>query len=96
MDTILYGGDGDSGSTRSDGYSVSTSSHCNMYYNMEVWGRERDKGSECLPLYTAAAIYLTVNMPTVHEVNMMTGLPVFVQAAVGPTSDIESIYNLLR
>jgi len=76
-----------------------------MYYNMKVWGRERDKGSGRLPPCTVAARYLTwidmqqifsVKIPAVHEVDIMTGLPVFVLAAVGPTSDIESVYNLLR
>jgi len=36
------------------------------------------------------------NMPVVDEIDVVTGLPLFMLAAVGPTSDIESIYNLLR
>jgi len=35
-------------------------------------------------------------MPAIHDVDVITGLPVFVLAAVGPTSDIEAVYNLLR
>jgi len=58
-----------------------------------------------LPLCTAVARCLTwvdirqifsENMPAIHEVDGITGFPVFVLAAVGPTSDIEAIYNLLR
>lgn len=37
-----------------------------------------------------------VNMPAVDEIDVLTDLPLFMLAAVGPTSDIESIYNLLR
>jgi len=80
---------------RSDGNS-------DIYYN---WGREKDEDSGRLPLCTAAARCLTwvdmqqifsVNMSAIHEVDGMTGLPVFVLAAAGPRSDIESVYNLLR
>jgi len=76
-----------------------------MYYNMKLWGREKDKVSGRLPLCTAAERCLTwvdmqkifsVNMPAIHEVDGMTGLPVFMLAAAGPTSDIEAVYNLLR
>merc|ERR1740124_2011475 len=58
-----------------------------------------------LPLCTAVTRFLTwieirqifsLNMPAIHEVDGITGLSVFVLAAVGPTSDIEAIYNLLR
>merc|ERR1740136_598387 len=76
-----------------------------MYYNMKLWGRVKDKVSGRLPLCTAAERCLTwvdmqkifsVNMPAIHEVDGMTGLPVFMLAAAGPTSDIEAVYNLLR
>merc|ERR1711957_302071 len=92
LDTILYG---DDNSINSDGNS-------DIYYN---WGREKDEDPGRLPLCTAAARCLTwvdmqqifsVNMPAIHEVDGMTGLPVFMLAAAGPTSDIEAVYNLLR
>ena len=38
----------------------------------------------------------SVHMPAIYEVDLMTGLPVFMLAAAGPRSDIESVYNLLR
>jgi len=58
-----------------------------------------------LPLVTSAAKCLTwvnmqqiysANMSAIYEVDEISGLPVFVLAAVGPTSDIEAVYNLLR
>jgi len=97
LDTILYGGDYSSPSSRGGDSS--------MYYNMKVWGRGKDEDSGRLPLCTAAARclmwldmqqILSVNIPAIHEVDRMTGFPVFVLAAVGPTSDIESVFNLLR
>ena len=36
------------------------------------------------------------NMPVVNEIDVLTGLPLFMLAAIGPTSDIESVYNLLK
>ena len=38
----------------------------------------------------------TSNMPVVNEIDVLTGLPLFMLAATGPTSDIESVYNLLK
>jgi len=35
-------------------------------------------------------------MPVVNEIDVLTGLPLFMLAATGPTSDIESVYNLLK
>jgi len=72
---------------------------------MKSWGGKKDKKSCRLPLCTAAARSLVwvdmkkifaVNMPAIHEMDELTGLAVFMLAAVGPTSDIESIYNLLK
>ena len=68
-------------------------------------GNDVFRNCRSLLLCTATARFLTwadmrqifsANMPAIHEVDGMTGLPVFVLAAVGPTSDIESVYNLLR
>jgi len=87
------------------GGCVNLYSNSDTYYDMKAWGREKDVYSGRLPLCTAAERCLTwvkmrqifsFNMPAIHEVDLMTGLPVFMLAAVGPTSDIESVYNLLR
>ena len=57
------------------------------------------------PIFTAAARCLnwaymkqifTSNMPVVNEIDVLTGLPLFMLAATGPTCDIESVYNLLK
>jgi len=74
------------------------------YYNLQIWARTRDDDWR-LPLSTAAdrslqwqscrQIFL-MHKPAVYEVDVLTGLPAFMLAAVGPKSDIESIYNLLR
>merc|ERR1740124_2093075 len=87
------------------GGCVNLDSNSDTYYDMKAWGREKDVYSGRLPLCTAAERCLTwvemrvifsFNIPAIHEVDLMTGLPVFMLAAVGPTSDIESVYNLLR
>jgi len=75
-----------------------------MYHMCKVWARS--KGSDGrLPLLTAAAsslkwshtsLIFNLNMPVINEIDALTGLPVSMLAAAGPTSDIESIYNLLR
>jgi len=38
----------------------------------------------------------TANMPVINEIDPVSGLPLFLIAAVGPASDIESVYNLLN
>jgi len=95
LDTILYCGD-DSDSSNSDD---------DLYYDVKTWGKRKDENFCRLPLQTAAARSLTwvdtgrifaVNMPAVHKVDRITGLSVFMLAAVGPTSDIESVYHLLK
>jgi len=75
-----------------------------MYYDIKQWARTRNVDSR-LPLFTAAAksmrwddmetIYDN-NMPAIYEVDALTGLSSFMLAAVGPTSDINCIYNLLK
>ena len=35
-------------------------------------------------------------MPVIHEIDVISGLPLFMLAATGPTSNIESAYNLLK
>merc|ERR1711935_648017 len=75
-----------------------------LYYNWKRWARTRDVDDR-LPLFTAAArclkwshvkqVFMS-NMPVVNEIDLLTGLPLFMLAAIGPTSDIESIYNLLK
>merc|ERR1740124_866360 len=76
-----------------------------VYFNMKIWGKTRNKTSGRLPLFTAAAKsltwvdvrqILTVNMPVIYDVDGLTGLPVFMLAAVGPQSNIEAVYHLLK
>jgi len=75
-----------------------------FYYNWKRWARTRDVDDR-YPVFTAAVRCLkwpymkqifTSNMPVVNEIDVLTGLPLFMLAATGPTSDIESVYNLLR
>lgn len=75
-----------------------------MYYEWRTWASLRDADGR-LPLFIAAAIshkwsyvrqIFRANMPVVNEIDLLTGLPLFMLAAAGPTSDIESTYNLLR
>merc|ERR1740139_2130526 len=75
-----------------------------MYYIWKAWANLRGVDGR-LPLFTAAAISLKwsylrqifiANMSVVYEIDLMTGLPLFMLAATGPTSDIESVYNLLK
>jgi len=95
LDTFLYDSTGSEiGSQGSD-----------VYYNMKIWGRTRNEISGRLPLFTAAARSLTwvnvkqilaVNMPVIYDADGLTGLRVFMLAAVGPQSNIESVYYLLK
>ena len=39
--------------------------------------------------------FLAANMTVLHKVDSLTGLPLFMLAAVGKSSDLESVYNLL-
>jgi len=80
------------------------SSQMDMYYNWKIWARMKYTDGR-LPLFTAAARSLkwsqtrqifNSNMPVINEIDVLTGLPLFMLAAAGPTSDIESVYNLLR
>jgi len=82
---------------------VANTSHY-VYYEWKRWARTSDVDGR-FPLFTAAARCLkwsymkqifTSNMPVVDEIDVLTGLPLFMLAATGPTSDIESVYNLLK
>jgi len=97
LGAVLYIGNDIKGGGGSDEYS-------DLYHCTKNWGRKRDETSGRLPLFTAAARSLTwvdtrqifaANMPAINDVDGLTGLPVFMLAAVGPRSNIESIYNLL-
>jgi len=75
-----------------------------LYYDWKRWARVRDVNDR-FPLFTAAARCLkwshmkqifTSNMPVINEIDVLTGFPLFVLAATRPTSDIESVYNLLK
>jgi len=99
LDTILYSHP-DSSSSVSD-----HNPHSNLYHDMKTWGRTKVGNSHRIPLCIAAARdlkwvnmkqILAVNIPAVYEVDELTGLPVFMLAAVGPTSILESVYRLLK
>jgi len=75
--------------------------HCDttMYYNWRIGTDGR------LPLFTAARRSLkwcyvekvfTAQMPAIHGIDVLSGLPAFMLAAAGLDSDIESVYNLLK
>jgi len=75
-----------------------------MYYHWKTWAKTSGLDGR-LPLVTAAARSMkwsymrqifTDNMPVICELDALTGLPLFMLAATGPNSDIESIYNLLK
>jgi len=75
-----------------------------MYYNWKTWAKTRSLDGR-LPLVTAAVRSLkwsftrqifAANMPIIHEIDEMTGLPPFMLAAIGKDSDLESIYNLMK
>jgi len=75
-----------------------------MYYNWKIWAKTRSLDGR-LPLVTAAVRSLkwsimrqifAANMPIIHEIDEMTGLPPFMLAAIGKDSDLESIYNLMK
>jgi len=75
-----------------------------MYYDWKIWAKTRSLDGR-LPLVTAAVRSLkwsimrqifAANMPIIHEIDEMTGLPPFMLAAIGKDSDLESIYNLMK
>jgi len=75
-----------------------------MYYDHKVWARNKDLDGR-LPIVTAVAKSLkwtftrrifVLNMPAVYEMDVLTGLPLFMLAAIGPMSDMESVYNILK
>ena len=71
---------------------------------IEVYARTRNRDGR-VPLHTAAAVSLNwedtklifmANMPAIYDIDVVTGLPLFMLAAVCLNSDIESAYRLLR
>lgn len=75
-----------------------------MYYHWKTWASLKDVDGR-LPLFTGAAKSLKwsylrkvfiANMPIINEIDLLTGLPLFMLAAAGPTSNIESVYRLLK
>ena len=74
-------------------------------HKSKLWARARGSDGR-LPLVHDAAtrslkwshmsLVFNVYIPGINEIDMLTGLPVFMLAATGPNSDIESVYNLLR
>jgi len=76
----------------------------NTYYNFKLWAQTRDADGQ-LPLLSAARKSLKwyymkqifmANMPVINEIDPLSGLPLFLIAAAGPSSNIESVYNLLH
>ena len=75
-----------------------------LYYDWNTWAKMLGVDGR-LPVITAAGRALkgshtkrkfTANMPAVQETDALTGLLLFMLAGVGPTSDIESVYNFLK
>jgi len=75
-----------------------------MYYDWNRWSHTVDEDGR-VPVFTAAARSVkwwrmkqifALTMPLVCEKDLVTGLPLCLLAAVGPTSDLESVYNLLK
>ena len=71
---------------------------------MRTWAKTRCLDGR-LPLCAAAAksikwvdmkIFFLENMLALHDIDVITGLPLFMLAAVGSDSDLESTYNLLK
>ena len=75
-----------------------------LYFEAKVWARKRDIDGR-LPLCVSAANSLTwgnmryifvANMTAVYDMDPVTGLFPSMLAAVGPLSDMESVYRLLK
>jgi len=72
--------------------------------NPETWARTKGVNGR-LPFVTAAAkslkwscikVIFNLNMPAIYEIDVLTGMPLFMLAAAGVNSDIEAIYSLLK
>lgn len=82
--------------------------HGNMYYDTKVWWKPHtyvEDGNGRLPLFIGAERSLkwldmrqifVLNMPAIERSDVVTGLEVFMLAASGTFSDLESVYRLLR
>lgn len=77
---------------------------CITPQNMAIWTKTRNEYGRS-QLMTAAAISLKwgcmkrifdSNSSAIYEVDAMTGLSVAMLAAVGPNSDIESVYRISK
>ena len=72
---------------------------------MKSWSRKKDNNTCRLPLCTAVTRSIVwenvrhifaLNMPAIYKTNELTRSQVFLLAAIGEISDIESAYKLLR
>ena len=72
--------------------------------NKKIWAKTRSVDSR-LPLCTASITSLEwndvkeiflANMLAIYEIDAWTGFPMFMLAAIGLDSDLESVYCLLR
>jgi len=75
-----------------------------MYYDWKTWAKTHGVDGRS-PAFTSVARSLkwihikqifTAHMPVIQEIDELTGLSLFMLAAAGPTSDIESVYHLLK
>ena len=72
--------------------------------NKKIWAKTRSVDGR-LPLCTASITSLKwidlkeiflANMLAIYEIDAWTGLPIFMLAAIGVDSDLESVYCILR
>jgi len=75
-----------------------------LYYDWKTWARTKGVDGR-VPLLTAVGtcmhwsdtkLIFALNKPVIYEIDVLTGLPLFMLAAIGPLSKIENVYNLLK
>jgi len=75
------------------------------YFDRKKWASQNSRVDGRLPLITAAIQsrkwkyvkqVFDLYMPVIEGKDGLTGLPLFMLAAIGGDSDFESVYNLLR
>lgn len=76
-----------------------------IYHNIKLLTETTRDEDGRTPLCIAAArslkwadmkLVFAANMPAIYQIDVITGLPIFMLSAVGPASNMESIYNLLK
>lgn len=75
-----------------------------IYYDWNICARTKDVDGQLL-IFTVALMclkwsymkqYFTSSIPVVNEIDVLTGLPLFILTATSPTWNIESVYNLVK